>query len=155
MTWCCGCARRHGDLTDPPSRPRRRPGEHEACREYVVHWDTLKKISCPAPEPPGYRRVVHVPGPSSIRSCPSSTVASRTTESPEEAAAHGQADLRAVAGRAEYEGGYTGVKEAVRAWRQEHKEVFLPLSHPPGEGQVDFGEADVTLGARRPVWPCS
>jgi transposase len=29
--------------------------------------------------------------------------------------------------------------------KQQHKEVFLPLSHPPGEAQVDFGEADVTL----------
>ncbi|MCP5113037.1 MAG: IS21 family transposase, partial [bacterium] len=44
-----------------------------------------------------------------------------------------------------YEGGYTGVKEAVRAWKAQHKEVFLPLSHPPGEAQVDFGEADVIL----------
>jgi hypothetical protein len=33
----------------------------------------------------------------------------------------------------------------VRAWRQGQKEVFLPLSHPPGEAQVDFGFADVVL----------
>jgi hypothetical protein len=34
---------------------------------------------------------------------------------------------------------------AVRAWKQTHQEVFLPLSHPPGEAQVDFGEATVKL----------
>jgi transposase len=42
-----------------------------------------------------------------------------------------------------YDGGWTLVKDAVRAWRQQHQEVFLPLSHPPGEAQVDFGFADV------------
>ena len=45
-----------------------------------------------------------------------------------------------------YEAGYTGVKDAVRAWRQQHKEVFLPLTHPPGEAQVDFGHALVKMG---------
>jgi transposase len=42
-------------------------------------------------------------------------------------------------------GGYTTVKDAVRAWKQSHREVFLPLSHPPGEAQVDFGEATIKL----------
>ncbi len=40
-----------------------------------------------------------------------------------------------------YLGGQTVVKDSVRAWKQSHQEVFLPLSHPPGEAQVDFGEA--------------
>ena len=26
------------------------------------------------------------------------------------------------------------------------KEVFIPLVHPPGRAQVDFGEADIYLG---------
>ena len=37
------------------------------------------------------------------------------------------------------------VKDAVRSWKQSHQEVFLPLSHPPGEAQVDFGEATIQL----------
>lgn len=45
----------------------------------------------------------------------------------------------------EYAGCYTIVKDAVRAWKHKNKEVFLPLSHPPGEAQVDFGEATVKL----------
>src|SRR3954451_15625438 len=44
-----------------------------------------------------------------------------------------------------YAGGLTMVKEAVHAWRQQHAEAFVPLAHPPGEAQVDFGHADVTL----------
>ena len=37
------------------------------------------------------------------------------------------------------------MKDAVRAWKQTRKEVFIPLAHPPGEAQVDFGFADVLL----------
>ncbi len=37
------------------------------------------------------------------------------------------------------------MKDAVRARRQSRQEVFLPLSHPPGEAQVDFGEATIVL----------
>lgn len=44
-----------------------------------------------------------------------------------------------------YEGGYTQVKEAVRALRRTSQEVFVPLAHRPGEAQVDFGEALVHL----------
>jgi hypothetical protein len=33
----------------------------------------------------------------------------------------------------------------VREWKQSQREVFLPLTHPPGEAQVDFGEATVKL----------
>ena len=47
-----------------------------------------------------------------------------------------------------YEGGLTVVKDAVRAWRAPHAEVFVPLAHPPGEAQADFGEAEVTLDGR-------
>ena len=52
--------------------------------------------------------------------------------------------------RAEHEfgGRYTIVKDAVRAWREPHREVFLPLSHPPGEAQVDFGEAMIRLAGQ-------
>jgi hypothetical protein len=36
----------------------------------------------------------------------------------------------------------------VREWRISRREVFLPLSHPPGEAQVDFGEATVRIAGR-------
>ena len=42
-------------------------------------------------------------------------------------------------------GGYTIVKDYVRQARMRHKEVFVPLAHPPGEGQADFGEALVAI----------
>ena len=43
-------------------------------------------------------------------------------------------------------GGYTVVKDYVRGARLQRKEVFVPLVHPPGDAQVDFGEALVVVG---------
>lgn len=42
-----------------------------------------------------------------------------------------------------YEGGYTVVKDYVREQTLRQKEMFVPLGHPPGDAQVDFGEADI------------
>jgi len=42
-------------------------------------------------------------------------------------------------------GGYTIVKDYVRQARLRHKEVFVPLAHPPGDAQGDFGEALVVI----------
>jgi len=36
----------------------------------------------------------------------------------------------------------------LRSWKLRSAEVFVPLAHPPGEAQVDFGEAEVTLDGR-------
>jgi transposase len=40
-----------------------------------------------------------------------------------------------------YTGGLTVVKDYVAGWRQRAQEMFVPLVHPPGHAQVDFGEA--------------
>lgn len=45
-----------------------------------------------------------------------------------------------------YEGGYTTVKDYVRARRVESREMFVPLVHRPGTAQVDFGEALARVG---------
>jgi len=42
-----------------------------------------------------------------------------------------------------FTGGYTIVKDAIREIKKTSKEVFMPLSQPPGEAQVDFGQAVV------------
>ena len=44
-----------------------------------------------------------------------------------------------------YRGGLTIVRQEVTAWRRSHAEVFVPLAHRPGEAQVDFGQADISL----------
>ena len=50
--------------------------------------------------------------------------------------------LRAEQG---YTGGYTIVKDYVREKKLSGQEMFIPLSHAPGEAQADFGEAAVVI----------
>ena len=45
-----------------------------------------------------------------------------------------------------FAGGYTTVKDYVRERRAEVREVFVPLEHPPGHAQADFGEAVAVVG---------
>jgi transposase len=116
-----------------------------ACKEYGLGWHTLKKILA-HDQPPGYRQsqprekrklapflpLIH----QILAADPQAPKKQRHT------AKRIFERLRAEHG---YQGGKTVVKDAVRAWKQSHQEVFLPLSHPPGEAQVDFGEATIRL----------
>jgi transposase len=45
-----------------------------------------------------------------------------------------------------YTGGYTIVKDYVRLRKLSQREMFVPLAHPPGDAQADFGEAMVVIG---------
>jgi transposase len=45
-----------------------------------------------------------------------------------------------------YTGGETIVKDYVRERRRQRQEMFVPLLHPPGHGQADFGEAIAAIG---------
>ena len=45
-----------------------------------------------------------------------------------------------------YTGGYTIVKDYVRLRKLSQREMFVPLEHPPGHAQVDFGEAIGIIG---------
>jgi hypothetical protein len=56
----------------------------------------------------------------------------------------------------EFTGGYTIVKDYVRSATLRGQEMFVPLTHAPGEAQADFGEAVVVislvLSRRRTIW---
>ena len=116
-----------------------------ACREYELHWDTLKKI-LEHVEPPGYRKKQARAKPTIE---PYLDVIHAILESDKKAPKKQRHSAARIFERLQqehgYGGGYTVVKDAVRAWRQTSKEVFLPLSHPPAEAQVDFGFAEVNL----------
>jgi transposase len=45
-----------------------------------------------------------------------------------------------------FAGGYTIVKDYIRACERRGREVFVPLQHAPGHAQADFGEALVVIG---------
>lgn len=46
----------------------------------------------------------------------------------------------------DFTGGMTIVKDYVAGWRQRTQEMFVPLVHPPGHAQADFGEAIGVIG---------
>jgi transposase len=119
-----------------------------ACREFDVHWDTLQKI-LDHPEPPGYRRTAPRPRPKLEAFLP---VIHQILEDDKKAPRKQRHTARRIFERLRdehgYEGGLTAVKEAVAARKLRAAEVFVPLAHPPGEAQVDFGQAEVTLDGR-------
>src|ERR1700726_4381353 len=45
-----------------------------------------------------------------------------------------------------FTGGITIVKDYVAGWHRRAQEMFVPLEHPPGHAQVDFGEAIGIIG---------
>jgi transposase len=117
-------------------------------REFRLHWKTLRKI-LDHPEPPGYRQARPRPKP---KLGPYLAVLHQILGDDKKAPKKQRHTAKRVFERLRdeygYPGGLTAVKDAVRAWRREHTEVFVPLAHPPGEAQVDFGEAEVTLDGR-------
>ena len=51
-----------------------------------------------------------------------------------------------------FSGGQTIVKDCVRERRRRLREVFVPLAHPAGHAQADFGEADaIVAGVERRI----
>ena len=46
-----------------------------------------------------------------------------------------------------FDGKYTIVEDYVRERRRQTREMFVPLSHPPGQAQCDFGEGLVVIRA--------
>jgi len=115
-----------------------------ACSEYGIHWETLEKILTHT-EPPGYRRTK----PRTSKLEPFLPIIDEILKSDRQVHRKQRHTAKRIFERLrdehEYDGGETIVKDAVRARKQQHREVFLPLSHRPGEAQVDFGFADVSL----------
>jgi transposase len=114
-------------------------------REYKLHWKTLQKI-LQQPEPTGYRqskpRVKKKLGPFLPLI---EQILDQDRQAPPKQRHTAQRLFERLRDEHGYRGGLTVVKEAVQAWRRRHAEAFVPLSHPPGEAQVDFGQAEVTL----------
>jgi len=119
--------------------------KRQACREYGLHWHTLTKILGHT-EPPGYRQA----RPRVKRKLePFLPVIHEILKQDQHAPRKQRHTAKRLYDRLRaeyaYDGGYTIVKDAVRAWRNQHAEVYMPLIHSPGEAQVDFGHAHVFL----------
>ncbi len=123
--------------------------KRSVCREYGLGWWTLYKILT-HPEPPGYRV-------STERSRPKLGeflgVIDEILEADKTAPVKQRHTARRIFERLRdeygYSGGITQVREAVAQAKAYSKEVFVPLSHPPGHAQFDFGEATVEIAGER------
>ena len=112
--------------------------------EEGLHWETLQKMLSHS-QPPGYRRVkkrgrkidAHVEW---VR---------RVLQSDREVPRKQRHSAKRIFDRLKteqgYEGGCTAVKELVAEIKALKQEVFVPLTHRPGEAQVDFGHALVNV----------
>src|SRR5262245_6409782 len=120
--------------------------KREACRHYDIHWLTLKKILAHE-EPPGYRRVRPPRRPKVDPVLPIiQAILDADATAPKKQRHTAHRIWQRLRDEHAFRGGYTVVKDAVRELRAGRQEVFLPLAHPPGEAQVDFGFAQVVLG---------
>jgi transposase len=112
-----------------------------------MHWRTLEKVLA-NPQPPGYRAKAPRPRP---KLGPFLDWVARILEEDKGCPRKQRHTARRIFDRLKadgYLGGYTAVKEAVRDINRTHREVFVPLSHPPGEAQVDFGYALANVAGR-------
>jgi transposase len=133
-------------------RRRLRSGElslRQACREYRLNFRTVRKVlrqPQPAPAHRPLTRPQPVLGPflGTIR---------QILDADRHAPPKQRHTARRVFERLRDEYGYRGcssiVRAAVRALKQAQAEVFVPLAHPPGQAQVDFGRATVVVAGRR------
>ena len=103
--------------------------KRSVCREFGIHWDTLVKMLEHA-EPPGYRerQPRHKPKIGLFLGIIDEIL--RQDRQVHRKQRHTKKRIfERLKKEYGYSGGYTAVKEAVREWERQHREVFMPLSH--------------------------
>jgi transposase len=122
--------------------------KRSACRKFNIHWHTLQKILA-HPEPPGYCRTKQPAEKKIDRFLP---IIHQILKNDQKAPRKQRYTIRRLFEVLRDQHGFTGkitlVSNAVRAWKQVHAQTYVPLSHPPGEAQVDFGEATIVLNGQ-------
>ena len=118
----------------------------EVSREFGLHRDTVRKMLAYS-VPPGYRRQSP---PKRPKLEPFTGVIDRILEDDLRRLRKQRHTAKRIFERLRdeygFDGGYTTVKDYVREHRRQTREMFVPLSHPPGHAQCDFGEALVVIG---------
>ena len=121
----------------------------EAARVFGLSRETVLKM-CRFSMPPGYTRTKPVGKP---KLGPHVAVIDAILEADRAAPVKQRHTAKRIFERLRDEhgfgGGYTVVKDHVRASRARGRETFVPLAHPPGHAQVDFGEAIAVIGGVR------
>lgn len=121
----------------------------EAAKVFGVSRTTIDKM-CSYSGPPGYRRKAP---PKRPKLDPFIPIIDAILQADVEAPRKQRHTARRIFERLRDEYGFTGgitiVTDYVREARQRTTEKFVPLAHPPGHAQVDFGEAIADIGGVR------
>ena len=121
----------------------------EASRVFGLHRDTVRKMLS-HPVPPGYRRKRP---PHRPKLEPFTGVIDRILEDDLSAPKKQRHTAKRIFERLReehrFDGGYTIVKDYVRERRRHTREMFVPLTHPPGHAQCDFGQAWATIDGEK------
>jgi transposase len=119
--------------------------EREAAQRYGLARETVRKMLRYA-TPPGYQRRQPVRRP---KLGPFTAIIDQILESDREQPSKQRHTAQRIFDRLReehgFDGGYSSVKEYVREKRLTAQEMFVPLVHPPGDAQADFGEAVVVI----------
>lgn len=120
--------------------------KRQVITEYAIGWRTLEKVLA-FPEPPGYRKSSER---QKTKIGPFTGVIEQILRTDRDAPPKQHHTSKRIFERLRdeygYQGGITQVKEAVASYKRHHQEVFMPLSHPPGRAQFDFGFALIRIG---------
>ena len=118
----------------------------EAARVFGLHRDTVRKM-LQYSVPPGYRRESP---PRRPKLDPYRGVIDRILEDDRSLPKKQHHTEKRIYERLRAEHGfggkYTIVKEYVRERRRRTREMYVPLSHPAGDAQCDFGQAKAVIG---------
>ena len=120
--------------------------EREVAREFGLARETVRKMMRYS-VPPGYRRQQPAKRP---KLDPWVGVIDQILEEDRERPRKQRHTAKRIYERLREEhgfgGGYTIVKDYVRLRKMSQRDMFVPLEHPPGDAQADFGEALVVIG---------
>jgi transposase len=120
--------------------------EREAARQFGVSRETVRKM-LRFSVPPGYRRQQPARRP---KLGPWAGVIDQILEDDKTRHKKQRHTAKRIFERLraehDYSGGYTIVKDYVRLRKLSQREMFVPLEHPAGDAQADFGEALAEIG---------
>ena len=119
--------------------------EREAARRFGIARETVRKM-LRYRTPPGYRRSKPVRRPKlEAFTGIVDQILIDDRECPRKQRHTAQRIFDRLRDEYAFTGGYTIVKDYVREKKLGGQEMFVPLAHPPGDAQADFGEAIVVI----------
>ena len=118
----------------------------EAARVFGLHRDTVRKM-LEYSVPPGYRRQSPPRRPKLDPYCGVIDLILEDDRSlPKKQRHTAKRIYERLRAEHSFTGRYTIVKDYVRERRRRTREMYVPLSHPPGDAQCDFGQAKAVIG---------